>query len=256
MRLLAGDADGIVRIECPRAAPGIRDDADVVAELICDGVLEPAQPVEDEQYRARTDADQVDARSDACIEPARSRARTARDAGAVCPVPDVRIGVRYVLDEDQRCESGQRAGVGNHLHVLDDVLRVMGVGMGAVDSGVVDHQREVSFAADRKPTVGADEVGIGPHLVHARQHARLIVQVMELVVEPDRAHGSICGQRAHLSGGSRGPDHSKVLERVTTADPGGLQHRQMRSVQTGRRVEGHNDRSYVRRVGKSRQSCA
>jgi hypothetical protein len=253
VRELRGDLDRVVGVEGAVAAPGVRDDADAVERLVRERPLEAAQAVEDEEHRARAGADELRARRDAAVEAARLLARAADDAGAVRAVADVQVRVRQVLDRLERREAGERVGVGQNLHVLDDVLAELEVGVRGVDAGVVDDDREVAPARDGQPRVARREPAVGAQAVDAGQRARLRVVVAQAVVEPDGAHRRGRGQGAHLPGrGDRG-HHAEPVERDALRDAERAQRVEVRGPEALRRVERDDDGADLRVGGEAVQ---
>src|SRR5205085_10677005 len=150
-----GDGDGVFGVEGARAAPRVRDDADGVERLVRERPLEAAERVQDEEHRAGACADQLRARRDARVEAARLLARRADYSGAVSSVSDVQVVAGDVADYLELRVAGERLGVRQNLHVLDDVLAELQVRVRGVNAAVVDDDGEVAAPGDGHPAVGA-----------------------------------------------------------------------------------------------------
>src|SRR5207248_8507333 len=99
----------------------------------------------------------------------------------------------------------------------------------------------IALAGNRQSAVRSGDGGICAQLVESDERARLIVEIVELIVRPDGAHGAVGSKRANLSGGRYGCHHAELLKGVAAVDADAAQHIKVRSVQAVARLKSDDD---------------
>jgi hypothetical protein len=189
VRLLRRDVDRIVGLNAPAAAPRVGDDADRVQRLVRERPLESAEAAQDEESRARADADQLRARRDTLLASARSLARTRDDPGAVGAVADMTVGVGTFGNAEQRREAGQRPVSVENLDVLDHLLaeRQIPCVASMPESLITTEKSRFPSPAGRRSAASSPR---RTEPIDAGQDARLIDEVVEAIVaQIDRIAG-------------------------------------------------------------------
>ena len=177
---LARLVDRILRIERTARAPRVVHDLDVVVALVIQDVIEARERPENEQDVTGADADELRARSDTRVVPARCRAEARRDSRDVGAVAHRRLAVGQVLDEQLRrlrglveraLEREQVREIDQHFDVLDRLVGIVQVGVvQAVDPRIENRDPHALPRDPRRLN------GVGPDRRHALVQHRAVAE--------------------------------------------------------------------------------